>query len=185
MTQVWRAFSGVVPYVVLVAVGVCLLIWIDRRWSRARLGTSSRRSAVTGSLFAYCCGLLMIALSPSPNTIRRSVVLSPWDRSGFTDLLHTSMNLALLIPLGFLIRMRWPGLPTRRMVVAGSVPSLGLELAQYALGVGRVTSSSDALLGMVGVAIGIAAAELARARLWPGVKLTAPTDSSTRESGTG
>jgi glycopeptide antibiotics resistance protein len=64
-------------------------------------------------------------------------------------------NVLLFLPLGAVLRLQ--GLRVRRVIVAGCVLSLAIELAQLAIP-GRTTSTDDVLLNTAGAALGAVAA---------------------------
>jgi glycopeptide antibiotics resistance protein len=64
-------------------------------------------------------------------------------------------NVLLFVPLGLFVPLRWPRMrDARRLLTAAALFSLGIEVAQFALGFGRRTSSTDVLLNTVGAALG-------------------------------
>ena len=63
------------------------------------------------------------------------------------------LNLAMLVPLGFLARLRWPSLPVRRIAVYGAVFSLTIEIGQLLHGF-HSADVDDVLLNITGSALG-------------------------------
>jgi glycopeptide antibiotics resistance protein len=75
-----------------------------------------------------------------------------WDSQ--TAMLQLVGNLALLAPVAALAVFRWPELASlRRLVPAAVAVSLGIELLQWVLPLGRVVSPVDALLNATGAVV--------------------------------
>lgn len=75
--------------------------------------------------------------------------------SATAAVVQVGANLVLFLPLGFLLPLRLPALAgAARLFAVGAVISGSLEIAQYALDLGRVSSVDDVLMNATGAAIG-------------------------------
>lgn len=80
-------------------------------------------------------------------------------------------NLLMLLPLGMLLPLRWRWWHSpARVVVAAFAASVCFELVQYALHVGRVTSTDDVLLNTIGAALGVSIVRRDRPRPYRGIQ---------------
>ena len=83
-------------------------------------------------------------------------------------LVQVGGNIALFIPLGWLIPMIWPSLRSRkRVLLIAAACSTSLELCQLIVP-GRSTAASDVILNTLGAFIGAAIFFRARAAPMPG-----------------
>jgi glycopeptide antibiotics resistance protein len=65
------------------------------------------------------------------------------------------VNVLLFFPLGLLVPLRWPWWADPKRVFAGAaLASLGIESIQFALGLGRTSSTTDILLNTAGAGVG-------------------------------
>jgi glycopeptide antibiotics resistance protein len=166
--------GGSVPVSVIAAGAAlgCAIVTGTALWVRRHRDDGSRRAA-TRTLLDLGIGLwlvstLVVTLTPDPvSYARRIVVLTP---SGFgkvlTDpqgqsaiLAEIALNCLLFVPFGILARARWRAL--RRpipLIVAAAAISVGIEGMQFALAVGRTTSTDDVLANTFGALLGWAAA---------------------------
>ncbi|MEV0062270.1 VanZ family protein [Nocardia sp. NPDC050718] len=82
-----------------------------------------------------------------------------------TAVVQVGANLILFVPLGFLLPLRFPRLAgVLRMTAVGALVSTTLELLQYVLELGRVSSIDDVLLNAAGAGLGAALAAVHVAR---------------------
>lgn len=155
MVQLWRSFGWVLPIVVVGSVvTVGAVAW------RVAASPGERREhaerALTSALLAiYGTALALVTLTPGHLPERRPVALVPWGATGIASPLQAVMNLLLLVPLGILIPLRWPTMAHRTRVLLVVAVPIAIELAQFALGVSRVASTSDALLNALGGLLGL------------------------------
>lgn len=76
-----------------------------------------------------------------------------------TAFVQVGANLVLFVPLGFLLPLRFPRVSgVGRMAAVGALVSATLEVLQYVLELGRVSSVDDVLLNAAGAGIGAALA---------------------------
>jgi glycopeptide antibiotics resistance protein len=93
------------------------------------------------------------------------------------------INVLLFFPLGILVPMRWPlWVDAKRLLLGAALASLGIETIQFALELGRTSSTTDVLLNTAGAGVGFLVLVLLKRRSsWaghpPGVS------SGDRESG--
>lgn len=82
-----------------------------------------------------------------------------------TVVVQVGANLVLFVPLGFLLPLRFPRLSgVIRMTGVGALLSTTLEVAQYALDLGRVSSVDDVLMNAAGAGVGALLATVAPPR---------------------
>lgn len=88
-----------------------------------------------------------------------AAVLADTTTPGFGAFVNIAGNIALLVPLGFLLPLIWAYFGTaKRTILFGFCLSLSIELIQ--LIAGGVTSVDDLLLNTLGAALGFALAKL-------------------------
>jgi glycopeptide antibiotics resistance protein len=167
--------DGTVPVSVSAAGAAlgCAIVAGTALWLRRRRGTDASRRAAARTLLDLGIGLwlaltLVVTLTPDPvSYARRIVILTP---TGFgkvlTDphghrriLAELALNCLLFVPFGILGRARWRALrrPIPLILVAAAI-SVGIEGMQFALAVGRTTSTDDVLANTFGALLGWAAA---------------------------
>ena len=186
----YRSFLG--PIVVLCAIVVpCWLVFrLYRARSRAHR-VSFGRELLLLTFVLYLSGLSAVTLVPSrssraPVEATNGFKLRP-DLSSLTCpsvppttgsggerfcMRNAAGNLALFIPLGFLIPLVWRRLRVRDGIVIAIAFSVGIELLQYlsrALGSKRLADINDVILNVLGACLGLALVAVVRWR---------PSDSS-------
>jgi glycopeptide antibiotics resistance protein len=119
-----------------------------------------RRVAVL-VLLAYLAILLVATLIPTrreavePILIPLSGVLRAFEEGGPVYGLGQAVgNVLLFMPLGLLLPSVVPGAGLRTVLLAGLAVSLGIELAQWRMGVGRQADIDDVWLNVAGAGIG-------------------------------
>jgi glycopeptide antibiotics resistance protein len=168
MLGIWRAFGALLP---LGIIGAGLLVVTIAAWRR--LAPAGRRRAAVTFLAIWALGLLAVTLRPRPgwldahNVLRyRDLNLVPFSEIG--DSLTNSVtwhvpfeqimgNCLLFAPLGVGLVMlggRISAAPWGTGFIAGAGAGIGIELAQWVFGVGRVSSVDDVLLACVGTGLG-------------------------------
>ncbi|MGW6728536.1 VanZ family protein [Nocardia sp. NPDC055029] len=133
---------------------------------RRRIGSGTPRRialrhsiAEVGILTATLPWVWMIL---TPTTGERAVSLVPLrdladtlSAAPTTALVQVGANLVLFVPLGFLLPLRFPRLSgALRMTGVGALLSATLEVAQYVLDLGRVSSVDDVLMNAAGAGVG-------------------------------
>jgi glycopeptide antibiotics resistance protein len=169
-------WSGAVPvsgWAVGAAVGLAIVagtaLWLRRR------GTDGSRRPATRTLLDLGIGLwlaltLVVTLTPDPvSYAQRIVLLAPTgfgkvltDPQGHSHILaEIALNCLLFVPFGILGPARWRALrrPIPLIVVAATI-SVGIEGMQFALALGRTTSTDDVLANTLGALFGWAAADV-------------------------
>ncbi|GAB3485703.1 VanZ family protein [Amycolatopsis cihanbeyliensis] len=187
MDSLLRAFGELIP-ATIIALPFAILAWLvltERRSGRRPLRTARRTAALDvaiGTNVIIVCFLVTVPVPGRPPTdlhLRLGTDLvaaltpagSPWQVVG---------NLVLLAPLGALIPLRVRASRSLiKLALAALVVSTIVEVGQYLLHTGRVTSTDDIVLNTLGA---VAGARLAR-RWWapryPGVDaIPAPRTSS-------
>jgi glycopeptide antibiotics resistance protein len=113
----------------------------------------------------YVLTLAWLTLRPRPAAKRLPVDLVPLDniievllegRSvSYEDAGQVLGNIALFVPLGWLVPMLWPKLRSLwRVVALGGAISIGIELAQLLFIPGRQSSLDDVILNVAGAFVG-------------------------------
>lgn len=183
--------SFLVPILVLCAIVVPC--WLIFRLYRAR--SSGRRLALGRELLLlifvlYLSGLAAVTLIPSRSSRAQveatdgfklrpdltsltcpSATPSTGSTSGRFCMRNAAGNLALFIPLGFLIPLVWRRLRFRDGIMIAVAFSIGIELLQYLsrmVGSKRLADVNDVILNVIGAALGLALVTLLRWR--PGAR---------------
>ncbi|MGM7645991.1 VanZ family protein [Nocardia sp. JW2] len=163
MGRVWEAWG---PVLVAWGIGVTAipLIVALLLWWRARAGIERPiallRSLTEVGIVAGTLPWVWMILTPTGGTRTVSVVplrdlAATLRELSFDTVVQIGANTAMFVPLGFLLPLRFPRFAgTWRMLVVGAALSATLELAQYVLNIGRVSSVDDVLMNAVGAAIG-------------------------------
>ncbi|WP_236790474.1 VanZ family protein [Amycolatopsis sp. GM8] len=145
----------------IIALPFALFAW--RFLTNWRSRTRSALSAATTSgldvgIVLVALEILALTMMPIGDSGGSSVHLMPGSDilTEFSDngsLWQIAGNLLLLAPLGVLVPLRVPAMRSiRRITLAAFAVSVMLELIQYLLHAGRVTSTDDVLLNTLGVA---------------------------------
>jgi glycopeptide antibiotics resistance protein len=157
------ASFGVLVPVTIIALPFALFAWrLLTNW-RSR----SRPAWVAASTSGLDVGIVLVALEilaltmmPMGSAGTSSLHLMPGSDilTEFADdgsLWQIAGNLVLLAPLGVLVPLRVPALRSiSRITMVAFIVSVGIELTQYVLHAGRITSTDDVLLNTLGVAAG-------------------------------
>ncbi len=140
-----------------------LIVALLLRW-RARAGIERPiallRSLAEVGIVAGTLPWVWMILTPTGGTRTVSVVplrdlAATLSELSFDTIVQIGANTAIFIPLGFLLPLRFPRFTgIGRMLVLGAALSATLELAQYVLNIGRVSSVDDVLMNAVGAGIG-------------------------------
>ncbi|MFD3701916.1 VanZ family protein [Nocardia sp. NPDC058658] len=163
MGRVWEAWG---PVLVAWGIGgaaiplvVALLLW----W-RTRAGIERpialRRSLTEVGIVAGTLPWVWMVLTPTDGTRAISVVplrdlAATLGELSFDTIVQIGANTAMFVPLGFLLPLRFPRCTgVGRMLVLGAALSATLEIAQYVLNIGRVSSVDDVLMNAAGAGIG-------------------------------
>lgn len=120
-------------------------------------GVSARRILSAALLAGYGVLLAVVALWPTPVDGAASGLLQRLEEwlPGSYDVLESTSNVALFVPLGVLValqlprRMRWAGVPI------GAAVSLGIEMLQAELLPDRVATPSDVVANTIGTVVGV------------------------------
>lgn len=158
---VLSASFGILVPVTIIALPFALFAW--RLLANWRGRTRPALAAATSSgldvgILVVALEVLALTMMPIGHSHGSSVHLVPGsdiltEFTGTGSLWQIAGNLVLLAPLGILVPLRVPALRSiRRITLVAFVVSVGLELAQHLLHLGRVTSTDDVLLNTLGVA---------------------------------
>jgi hypothetical protein len=170
MADVWREWGGVIVASLLalpaVALAAAALAAVRRRRGMAPRVAWWRSVAEVGTVAGTLPWIWMIL---TPKDAPRGVHLTPLRdiAAQLTDpatlVVQIGGNLLVFAALGFFAPIRWPALagPGRLFAVAAA-GSILVELAQYALDLGRVSSVDDVLVNALGAAL----ASLLSRRWW-------------------
>jgi glycopeptide antibiotics resistance protein len=176
--QLWRSFGDLVPLLVVIIAALLVSLPVLSRFSAQR-----RRNGVWALMCGWLVALCAVTLLPAAGQRGRALDLIPL--GSVVTMIRSAVdwevpdaqiggNTLLFVPLGLLLR----ALPTQRegsalrALEVGALLGLTIELGQYALAVGRVSSVDDVLLAACGTAIGwLFAGPLARVG-WNGLRGT-------------
>jgi glycopeptide antibiotics resistance protein len=121
----------------------------------------SRRAFFLGLLAVYAVILAGVTLTPGSESQSPSLIpfVEMWRelaRSSRTNALANSVgNIALFVPLGWLIPMTWPRMRSLDLIVVAAVGlSVAIELSQFLFIDGRSPSTDDVILNTLGAAVG-------------------------------
>lgn len=124
----------------------------------------SRRRFYFGLLAVYGVVVAIATLVPRPDATATSVSLVPmrqtWHmlaaaRDRADVLVPVLGNIALFVPLGWLLPMTWPRLRRlRRIITAGALCSLAIEACQLFFISGRSPTVDDVIFNALGAAVG-------------------------------
>jgi hypothetical protein len=158
MDRIVRNALGLIP--VLLAAAVVSGVLLTRHRVRAGGGFhAALRASILDVASALMLAVVLIFVFVPSDEVSRRLELIP-----FADLWRSSPgvlprmeavveilgNLALFIPLGFLLGLRRPSASIVRVVVLFATFSSVIEIGQFALAVGRTTSVGDVLANTAG-----------------------------------
>jgi len=162
-----RAIKPLLP---LIPIGLICVILCTAAVAtyRSRRG-ANRRSAWSSSgldvlLGAAVVGVLVLTLPPSIDA-GRSIEVIPFRRIWHYSTARAEMvaNIILFIPLGALAPARWKALDRWGLLLIFAIAlSVAIEVAQFALDLGRQASSTDIILNVSGAALGYLVLRIAR-----------------------
>ncbi|GFJ90550.1 VanZ family protein [Phytohabitans rumicis] len=162
MTEVWRQWGAVVAVSVLALPAAAALGWALATWRRRR-GVPARvawwRSAAEVGAVAGTLPWVWMILTPRSAT--RGVQLVPlrdlavlFSGEPGTLVAQLGGNLLVFAALGFFAPIRWAALASLpRLFALGAAGSVTVEILQYALDLGRVSSVDDVLVNALGAAL--------------------------------
>jgi hypothetical protein len=161
MADVWREWGGVITAALLalplVASAVAALVAIRRRRGLPARVAWWRSVAEVGMVAGTLPWVWMIL---TPKDAPRRVHLTPLRDIAVqladpdTFVVQIGGNLLVFAALGFFAPIRWPALAgPGRLFAVGAGASVVVELAQYALDLGRVSSVDDVLVNALGAAL--------------------------------
>ncbi|TNC26124.1 VanZ family protein [Amycolatopsis alkalitolerans] len=158
---VLSASFGILAPVTIIALPFALFAWrLLTNWrSRTRPALSAATtSGLDTGIVVMALEVLALTMMPVGHSHGSSLHLMPGsdiltEFAGNGSLWQIAGNLLLLAPLGVLVSLRFPALRSiRRITALAFGVSVVLELTQYLLHAGRVTSTDDVLLNTLGVA---------------------------------
>jgi hypothetical protein len=156
------SYAGVIAVTALALPLLALLVWGLAAWRR-RGGVPARvawwRSAAEVGAVAGTLPWLWMVLTPKPATrgthlipLRDLAVQIAGDPG--TAVAQIGGNLLVFAALGFFGPVRWAGLASLpRLLALAAAGSVAVEIAQYALDLGRVSSVDDVLVNALGAAL--------------------------------
>lgn len=170
VAEVWREWGGVIAASLLALPAVALAaaaLAAVRRWRGMAPPVAWWRSVAEVGMVAGTLPWIWMILTPKD--ARGGVHLTPLRdivaqlTNPATFVVQIGGNLLVFAALGFFAPIRWPALagPGRLFAVAAA-GSILVELAQYALDLGRVSSVDDVLVNALGAAL----ASLLSRRWW-------------------
>ncbi|MFE6864784.1 VanZ family protein [Nocardia sp. NPDC057668] len=174
MQRVWELWGGVLIGWAILAPVAGGIGWGVFQW-RTRRGVARERArrwgwAEVGIVVGTLPWVWMI-LTPldggerGVNWVPLVDLAQTVSEGSFNSFVQVSANLAVFVPLGLLLPLRFPWFSgVGRMFATGAALSLGLEIAQYALDLGRYSSVDDVLMNAAGAGIGAALARLHESR---------------------
>jgi hypothetical protein len=154
MGEVWRHWGGVL---VASAIGLPLAGLLAAGLARRRGG----RAFVEVYLVAGTLPWLWMILTPEPSGTRRVSLVPLRDLTTLAPrdlVVQIGGNLLVFAALGALLPVRWPvGTPV--VLLTAAVAAVAVEVLQFVLALGRVSSVDDVLLNVLGAGL---AAQLSR-----------------------
>ncbi|QXE38049.1 VanZ family protein [Streptomyces sp. GMY02] len=168
VSWVWRSYADELAVATFIGIPVCLgIAWVFHRWRGASetRNEGARSILLNGLILASVLPFLYATLSRGYG-IQSTISLVPFreifvsfssPQVALSDvtLLNLGGNAALLLPFGALIPMRCKRFArTGRVAALAGLLSVSVEIAQYVLSVGRVSSVDDVLLNTVGAVVG-------------------------------
>ncbi len=163
LAETIRASS--IALVALVVVSVAAVAVLSGR--RVRAGAAPRaataRSAIDVGLFAMIIAVLLVTFAPTGQYEARQLHLLPFadfvstaSSQGVLDAASQAIaNVALFVPLGFLVPARWRRLDGwARVLGATACFSAAIEVLQFALGSGHTSSIDDVVWNTLGGLLG-------------------------------
>lgn len=171
MRQLWAAWGDVL---VAWAVGVPVLVGaalglFRRRVRRGMPRAQARRytvaeAAVVGGTVPWIWMILTpVSGERAVSWVPLRDLVAVLGSDPLTVAVQVGANLVAFVPLGFFLPRR-TGLGPVRVTLAGMVLSASLEVAQYVLALGRVSSVDDVLVNTAGAALGAWASVMWSAR---------------------
>ncbi|HJQ44958.1 MAG TPA: VanZ family protein [Amycolatopsis sp.] len=158
---VLTASFGILAPITVIAVPFALFAWrLLAAWRRRRRPPWAAATTAGLDVGIVLVSLEILALTMMPVGSGSSLHLVPGSDvlTEFTDdgsLWQIAGNLVLLAPLGLLVPLRVPPLRSiSRMAFFAFAVSVAIEVTQYFLHAGRVTSTDDVLLNTLGAAAG-------------------------------
>jgi hypothetical protein len=145
---------------------------------RLRAGAEARSAAVE-SLVDVAAGasiafVLVLTFAPTGQYQARQVHLLPISdlfqtaasRGVLDALAQSGGNVALFVPVGLLVPLRWPRLDHwRNAVAAAALFSAAIEVVQFVAGSGHTTSADDVMMNTLGGVVGLALSRAVRRTL--------------------
>ncbi|QLY29495.1 VanZ family protein [Nocardia huaxiensis] len=167
MNRVWEMWGGVLVAWALAIPVLTAAVYTGVRWRIGRgtpRETAVRHTVAEAGILGGTLPWIWMILTPV-NGVReiswvplRDLVATLTD-SASAAVVQVGANLILFVPLGFLLPLRFPRFAgAARMFAVGALISATLEIAQYALDIGRVSSVDDVLMNATGAAVGAALA---------------------------
>ncbi|WP_436775732.1 VanZ family protein [Yinghuangia sp. YIM S09857] len=163
MRQVWESWDGILlvwAVAVPVVVGACvpavrLRIRRGRPPAEALRFTVAEAGIVLGTLPWVWMILTPVYGERGVSAVPLRDLAATLASTPADVLVQVGANLAVFVPLGFLLPLRCPAFAgAARMALVGAAASLALETAQYVLDMGRVSSVDDVLMNAAGAAAG-------------------------------
>lgn len=166
MVQLWRAFRDVIPLFSIVVLIGLISILVFLRLNRKR-GVDLKRLVLNSLLAFTIIGVLFVTILPSSygERVPRIINIVPFVDM-YQILFHSvdimvpirnlGFNILLFVPFGFFMAMRKP-LSNRRLgqiTLIGAILSLGIEVVQYAIPMGRTADINDVILNTIGASLG-------------------------------
>jgi glycopeptide antibiotics resistance protein len=142
-------------------VAAITLMPISKRWQLELTSPARGTSLFDAVLVVWVIGVLLVTLSPAfPAPGTAHVGLVPGSGTlfvistgqGLEAVIEIAGNVLLFVPLGAILRLR--GMSFRNSLLAASLLSAVVELAQFGFAVGRFTEIDDVILNTTGTAIG-------------------------------
>ncbi|NUO57330.1 MAG: VanZ family protein [Hamadaea sp.] len=145
---------------VLISTAGVAAVCVPLVWASKRRGRDWRADALLAGMFVGTLPWTWMALTPLHGPERISLrplvdLFAQVRGDGAEAFVQIFANLVFLLPLGALAPMRWrwaASLP--RIVLLAAVYSGAIEIAQYALHLGRISSLDDVLQNTAGAALG-------------------------------
>jgi hypothetical protein len=162
MTELWWLLGPIWDLIptLLVAVGLAWFGLVLVRVRRTRDAWASIGSASLDVATATVIGMILLLTLLQEGGDNHALLIVPFaevaiGRTASDVLPQYAGNVAMFVPLGLLVPVRWRLVDSLGRVVAASAAfSLAIEVTQWVATTGRQSSTTDVLMNTVGAAIG-------------------------------
>ncbi|MGP4069996.1 VanZ family protein [Halobacillus sp. B29] len=173
MVQLWKSFGELVPLFLISVIAVSIGAYFVSKQKKV----SFRRVMIEALFLLSVLGILFITIFPASYTSQRVLNVIPF--VGMYNILFHSvditvpirivgLNILLFTPFGFFLAVKSASLNKKfmgRVVLAGAMLSLFVEVIQFIFPMGRSADIDDVILNTVGAWFGALIYKVASAKL--------------------